>query len=159
MGKSEEVTLEAAAFTEAALLASLLQLYLHDLSEAFDIDLGPDGRFEYHEKFPLYWSEPKRRFPFLIRYEGRVAGFILVTRGPRATFDVAEFFVLRRYRRDGVGRRAASLLWDRLPGRWTVRVLKENKGALAFWTGILEGAGRIDRRDGWRVFTFDSRKR
>ena len=56
-----------------------------------------------------------------------MAGFSFVTRGSPAsddpeTLDVAEFFVLRGWRRSGVGRRAAPLLWDRLPGPWTVRV-------------------------------------
>src|SRR5439155_26978355 len=114
---------------------------LHDLSEAFAIEPGADGRFGY-DKLPLYWSEPERRFPFLIRHGERVAGFVLVMRGSPASddpdvFDIAEFFILRRHRRTGVGRRAAFLLWDRLPGRWIVRVAEENRGALAFWRDVI----------------------
>lgn len=76
------------------------------------------------------------------RFEGRVVGFVLVTRGSPATddpevFDVSEFFVHRRYRRFGVGRGAAFLLWARLPGRWTVRVSEGNPGALRFWMGVI----------------------
>ena len=64
---------------------------------------------------------------YLIRVRGRVAGFALVTRGSPATadpldLDLAEFFVLRSYRRSGVGRRAAVLLWNSLPAHWIVRV-------------------------------------
>jgi predicted acetyltransferase len=165
----DEVVLEAAAVRDAALLSNLLELYLHDLSEAFpSIDLGAEGRFGY-DKLPLYWSEPERRFPFLIRYGGRVAGFVLATGGSPASddpavYDVAEFFVLRRHRRSGVGRRAAFLLWDRLPGRWTVRVSSGNRGAIPFWTGVIaeytRGAATEAERPGtlhaWRVFSFDS---
>ena len=44
--------------------------------------------------------------------------------------DVAEFFVLRRYRRSGVGRSAAFLIWKHFPGTWTVRrVRRESRGA------------------------------
>jgi predicted acetyltransferase len=99
-----EVVLDAATPRDATLLSNLLELYIHDLSEAFpNIELGADGRFGY-EKLPLYWSEPERRFPFLIRFEGRVAGFVLAMRGSPASddpdvFDVAEFFILRRHRR------------------------------------------------------------
>lgn len=127
----DEVVLEAAVAQDAALLSNLLELYLHDLSEAFpSIELGADGRFGY-EKLPLYWSEPERRFPFLIRYGGFVVGFVLATRGSPASddpavYDVAELFVLRRHRRSGVGRRAAFLLWDRLPGRWIAEVSLEH---------------------------------
>lgn len=166
----EEVVLEVATPHDAPLLANLLELYLHDLSEAFPgIELGADGRFGY-DYLPLYWSEPERRFPFLIRYGTRVVGFVLVTRGSPASddsdvFDVAEFFVIRRHRRSGVGRRAAFLVWDRLPGRWFVRVSEGNRGAVPFWARVIAeytmGAATELRRSGspnaWRVFSFDNR--
>jgi predicted acetyltransferase len=169
MAEPLEVVLDVARPSDAGLLANLLELYLHDLSEVFPlIELGPDGRFGY-DPLPLYWSEPERRFPFLIRYATRVAGFVLVTRGSPASddpdvFDVAEFFVIRRHRRSGVGRRAAFLVWDRLPGRWIVRVSQANRGALPFWSGVIaeytRGAAAEFERAGspnaWRVFSFQS---
>ena len=169
MEDPHEVVLDVATLADATLLSNLLELYVHDLSAAFpSIELGPDGRFGY-PKLGLYWSEPERRFPFLIRCNGRVAGFALVTRGAPASddpdvFDVAEFFVLRRYRRSGVGRRAAVLLWSRFPGRWIVRVSEGNLGALPFWADVIAeftcGAATESRRPGnphaWRVFSFES---
>jgi hypothetical protein len=88
-------------------LSNLLELYLHDLSEIFPIEVGADGHFGY-ENLPLYWSYPDTHFAFLIRSGACFAGFALATRGSPATddpqdLDVAEFFVLRRYRRAGVG--------------------------------------------------------
>jgi predicted acetyltransferase len=165
---SGEVTVDPADAADAPLLENLLELYVHDLSPVFAIELGPDGRFGY-PKLSLYWSEASR-FPFLIRHAGRVAGFALVTRGSPASdnaevFDVAEFFVLRKHRRSGVGRRAAFLLWDRLPGRWIVRVSEGNGGAVPFWRSIIaeytNGAAAETRRGDtphdWRVFAFASR--
>src|SRR4051812_18727081 len=110
MVDSHTVVLDVAQLHDAPLLANLLELYIHDLSAAFPhIELGADGRFAY-PKLPLYWSEPERRFPFLIRCGAGVAGLALVTRGSPATedpdvFDIAEFFVIRGHRRSGVGRR------------------------------------------------------
>ena len=166
-----EVSLQVATTRDAALLANLLELYIHDLSEIFPIEPGPDGRFGY-DRLPLYWSEPERRFPFLIRAAGRVTGFALVTRGSPASddpnaLDVAEFFVLRRYRRSGVGQRAAEKLWDRLPGVWTVRVSEGNQRGLPFWSSVISGytnsAAKVDTRPGsphaWRVFSFHSKER
>jgi predicted acetyltransferase len=163
------VALDAAAPTDATLLANLLELYIHELSPLFpSIELGPDGRFGY-PKLPLYWSERDRRFPFLIRCNGRTAGFVLATRGSPAAddpavFDVAEFFVLRRYRRSGVGREAAYLLWESLPGTWIVRVSEGNTGALTFWSSAIadfaNGTATESTRPGnprpWRVFSFES---
>jgi predicted acetyltransferase len=162
----ERITIEQAEPGEALLLANLLELYIHDLSEIFAVELGPDGRFGY-PALPRYWSEPEHRFPFFIRAGGKAVGFALVTRGSPATddpdvLDVAEFFVLRRYRRSGCGRRAAALLFDRLPGRWIVRVSEGNPGGMPFWGSVI-GAytrGQFTQRmreaspHAWRDFSF-----
>lgn len=164
-----EVTLERAAAADRPLLANLLELYVHDVSDVFtEVALGADGRFGY-PKLPLYFSEPARRFPFVIRSDGGVAGFVLATRGSSAAaepdaHDVAEFFVLKRYRRAGVGEAAAFLLWRRLPGKWTVRVAERNASGLAFWSRTVakftHGAALERTVPGepraWRVFSFES---
>ena len=161
-----DLLLDAVTSSEAGVLENLLELYSHDLSDVFPIDLGSDGRFGY-PSLPLYWTEPDRRFPFFIKQGNRILGFVLImvcpchperaervegppgkcdagpstplrvawddTANDHHVFDIAEFFVLRRYRRSGVGREAAFLAWDRFPSSWTVRVAERNAGALAFW--------------------------
>jgi predicted acetyltransferase len=164
----EAVTLEAATADMGPLLGNLLELYTHDLSDIFSLEVRPDGRFGY-DRLPLYWSEPTTRHAFLIRHGGRVAGFVLVTRGSSATedppdFDVTEFFVLRAHRHAGVGRQAAFQLWDGMPGNWVVRVAQDNAAGVSFWTEVvaaytsgmfIEAQRSIDGRD-WRVFKFPS---
>jgi len=162
------VVLEPAGREDACLLSNLLQLYLHDLSEVFPIEIGADGRFDY-EYLPHYWGAPTTRFPFLIRENGALAGFVLATRGSPAThdptdLDVAEFFVLRRHRRSGVGRAAAVQLWDRMPGHWIVRVSGGNRPGLPFWGDVIRdytnGVYTEETRSGsphpWRVFSFQT---
>jgi predicted acetyltransferase len=168
MEEDKGVALKLADISEAPLLANLLELYQHDLSECFQVDLGADGRFGY-SRLPLYWSEPKCRYPLLIRAGNRDIGFVLATVGSPASedpdvYDIAEFFVLRKYRHSGIGRQAAHLLWDRYRGRWFVRVAKRNAGALTFWRRVIaeyDGIGFTEEtRDdppGWCVFSFVSR--
>jgi len=161
--KGGKVTLDAAVSSDAEVLANLLLLYILP-----NVDLGADERFTY-PRLPLYWSESARRFAFLLRCDGRLAGFVLVTRGSPAaedpeTLDITEFFVLRRHRRSGVGRQAAFLLWNRFPGKWTVRVSLGNAGALAFWHSViaeLTGGTAAESEipgqpNAWRVFSFES---
>jgi predicted acetyltransferase len=168
MTDSQEVVLDEAPPSDVVVLSNLVELYIHDLSEIFPVELGADGRFGY-DKLPLYWSEPERRFPFIIRCGGRVIGFALVTRGSPASddpdaFDVAEFFIIRRHRRSGVGRKAAFLLWNRLPGSWVVRVSEGNRSGSPFWASVIaeytSGAVTETTRPGsphsWRVFSFVS---
>lgn len=160
--------LERATPEAAPLLENLLELYMHDMSEIFPIELEEDGRFGY-DRLPLYWSEPEKRHAFLIRRGAAVAGFALATVGSPATedpadLDVAEFFVLRRHRRSGVGREAAHALWDTLPGQWVVRCSQANRAGLPFWSETVRtytgGAFREWTRPGdpnpWRVFSFAS---
>jgi predicted acetyltransferase len=169
MTNSPGVVLEQATSQDADLLGNLLELYIHDLSEIFPVEIGADGRFGY-DKLALYWSAPDTRFAFLIKHGDRVSGFALVTRGSPATanpedLDLAEFFVLRSKRRAGVGSRAAALLWDRLPGQWVVRVSEANRAGVPFWeTTVREytkGAFTTKSHPGqdqiFRVFSFRSR--
>src|SRR5689334_21244509 len=98
MPGARQITLELVPESGAARLGQLVELYLHDMSETFPIEPGEDGRFGY-PRLAAYWSEPERHFPLLIRADGRVAGFTLVTRGSPASddpnvLDVAEFFIL-----------------------------------------------------------------
>ncbi len=117
-------------------LARLLELYGYDFSEIRGALPGEDGRFGY-EHLAAYWTEPDR-FPFLIRADGRLAGFALLSRGSRVTgepgvMDMAEFFVARGVRRRRVGLSAAHEAFARFAGPWEVRALEANEGARLFW--------------------------
>jgi predicted acetyltransferase len=152
---------------EMAVIANLLELYAHDFSEFHAVELGQDGRYGYPD-LPLYWREPGRH-PFLIRVNGKLAGFALIREVPQASkedavWDMAEFFVLRAYRRRGVGMKAAQAIWRQFPGSWQVRVMQSNRAALAFWqraiSGLAGGAmasGCVENaRETWAVFSFTS---
>ena len=124
-----EVEVVAAAVADKSVLRNLLELYLHDFSEMTASDVDEHGLFGYGH-LDGYWTEPGRH-PFLIRADGRLAGFALVRSG--VPHDMAEFFVLRKYRRGGVGLLAARALFAMFPGEWQVREITANTGATAFW--------------------------
>lgn len=144
------VSLHEASGADALLVENLLQLYIHDLSALFThVALGEDGRFRYPE-LASYWGGAPGRRAFIIRVEGRLAGFVLAKQGSPVlpdpgVWDVAEFFVLRRFRGSGVGRAAALRMWEALGGEWTVRVANKNAPALAFWRRTVAeyGAGTV----------------
>jgi predicted acetyltransferase len=156
------VQLLPAAFEQKGVLANLLELYCHDFSAWAEVQISPDGRFGY-KHLDLYWTEPDRH-PFLIHADGRLAGFVLVGKTEDSVWDMAEFFVLRGYRRRGVGMAAAWLALQRFPGKWQVRVMDANRDARAFWEHSIRKFGadcldaRRDIRSGveWTVFSFNS---
>jgi predicted acetyltransferase len=117
-----------------------MQLYQYDFSEICGDDCNEQGLF-VDEHLPLYWIEPQRH-PFLIRMNGKLAGFALVRRmveieKDSAPYSIAEFFIMRKYRRLGVGERAACYLFDRFPGKWHVAEIPENIGGIHFWRRVI----------------------
>jgi predicted acetyltransferase len=161
---SPHIELVSASREQEPVIANLLQLYIYDFSELLDLDTGADAKFDYPH-LPLYWSEPGRH-PFLVNVDGRLAGFVLVKAGSKpASHDMAEFFVLRRYRRHGVGTSIAHQVWRRLPGPWEVRVMEANVAARYFWahaissfTGLPAVPTRVERdAEIWQLFSFESR--
>jgi predicted acetyltransferase len=128
------------------ILANLLELYMYDFGEFVDLEIGTDGRFGYGD-LDIYWTEPARH-PLLVYVDARLAGFALIDGLPRgapavAVWDVAEFFILRRYRRAGIGTEVAHRVWKRFPGSWQVRVMVSNRPAYRFWHHAIQSfAGR-----------------
>jgi predicted acetyltransferase len=165
----EQVELIPAGREDELVLANLLELYIHDFSEFYDGEIGANGRFGYGS-LPLYWSEPDRH-PFLMRTNGKLAGLVFVMKEPsisgdgQPVWDMAEFFILRRYRRRRIGTAVAHEVWKNLPGRWEVRVMESNAPAQYFWshaisTFIGEAVNPLHvDRDGkcWKLFSFEAR--
>jgi predicted acetyltransferase len=156
-----------AAPEQEPILANLLELYVHDFSEFLDIELGEDGRFGYAD-LPRYWREIDRH-PFLVRIDGRWGGFALVRKGSAnsgnaVVWDMVEFFVVRRYRRLGIGTRIAHEAWRRFPGKWEIRVMQSNDSARRFWEHAIEEfaghevqSSRFEKNGAWcTVFSFEA---
>lgn len=127
-------------------LARMLELYQHDLSDLWDQDLDLHGEYGY--ALDRYFDDP-RCHAFVFTVDGRYAGFALVddaVRLPDGERWMAQFCVLKKYRRQGVGAQAARAVFERLPGRWQVGQMPGNAAALAFWRRVIDGftGGRFD---------------
>ncbi len=133
-----EVT--TAQVEERPILRHLMELYQYDFSEFDGSDIGPSGLFEY-PYLDHYWVEPDRS-PFLVRVNGYLAGFVLVTRynyltGLKDAWVLAEFFIMRKYRHQGIGQHTACLIFDRFVGNWQVAQITENHAATEFWRKVI----------------------
>jgi predicted acetyltransferase len=163
------IELIPASAAQKSTVANLLELYAHDFSEFRPAELDDDGRFGY-KSLPLYWSDPGR-CPFLIKVDGWLAGVALVKSGSEVSdsenvWDLAEFFIVRAHRRQGIGMKIAHELWRRFPGRWEVRVMPSNGAALKFWHVAIATFSRGSVRPlsiekngvPWWFFSFESRQ-
>jgi predicted acetyltransferase len=120
-------------------IARMLELYQHDLSDVWDQDLDSHGEFGY--ALDRYWRSPACK-PFVFKVMDRFAGFALVDDSVRLVGNqlwMAQFFVMKKYRRSGVGGAAAGQVFDQVRGRWEVGQMPLNLPAQAFWHHVIAG--------------------
>jgi predicted acetyltransferase len=104
------------------------------LPEWFGLDTGADGRYSYDTT--SVWA--KGCDAYLAKVDDSIAGFALIGSGGErlgdiGAHDVHEFFIMRKFRRRGIGRSMVTFLWNEHPGDWLVRVLEANAPAQTFW--------------------------
>jgi predicted acetyltransferase len=146
-------------------LTNVYPFYLHDLSE-FDehyYTLNDRGLWE-PDHLPS-WLQDDTDHSLIIRQSETRVGFALVNHAPSVHmmpgfhFRLAEFFILKRYRRTGIGLRAAQALFDRFRGRWQLSILARNAPAIAFWRRVLGDKASLREESGpggELVCTFDT---
>lgn len=135
------VDVSLVAADETSVFAGVYQLYRYDFSEFTGEDVDSDGYFHDDERLQKYTTDP-RYSSYLFRVDGQLAGLAVVRTcdavdGSGEVTDMEQFFVMRKYRRRGVGEAAATTLFDRYPGRWQVRERHNNFPAQAFWRAII----------------------
>ena len=118
-------------------LWNIYQLYLYDLNP-LDGSLVLDDYGRYGcVNFDKYWSD-EGRYPYLLTANGRLAGFVLV-RAVDDTFEIAEFFVMRRARGKGVGATMAARVFELHKGKWKLSTQVINE-AQHFWRKVVAKA-------------------
>lgn len=116
-------------------LSNLWQLFRYDLSEFRDSWPDADGRFKEHEMRSFLDRDPDR-IGYLVGGPEVTAGFALVSGVDEEPRHMDAFFVVRRARRLGVGRRLALDVLGRHPGEWRIGFQEENPTAARFWRRI-----------------------
>jgi predicted acetyltransferase len=134
-----KLELVVAERSQRPLLDRLLQLYEYDYSEYGGVDVDEQGLFPT-EDLDASWRPGYD--VYLLRVDGRNAGFGFVTRhraylGDGEATLLDQFFVMRKYRRRGIGTRATTALFDRYPGRWEVATVHGNEPARTFWPRVI----------------------
>ncbi len=132
------IVVDQAPIEEKSIIRNMLELYVYDFSEFEGYDLNRHGLYGYRY-LDHYWAEPGR-FPFIVRVDGKLAGFALVRqfdRGDHIETRFGEFFIMRKYRGRGVGEDVARQVFERFPGPWALSEITSNTGAQRFWRTIL----------------------
>ncbi|MGE0601298.1 MAG: GNAT family N-acetyltransferase [Dehalococcoidia bacterium] len=131
------VTIELVPLAKKPVLWRLLQLYIYDFTEFDAMEMDDEAVFAYRY-FDEYWApaEGEQRHPYFIRVDGALAGFAMV-RTVNGANVMSEFFVMKRFRRGGVGREAVKRVLKGLPGKWIVHEHPANLVAQEFWPRVI----------------------
>ena len=120
-----------------------MQLYTYELSffedETTNFKLLDTGLFAMNKYIELYWKEEKRH-PYILKCNGELAGFTLERFNENGMNEIAEFFVLNKYRKLGAGKFMANEMFKRYKGKWEIRTLLKNKRAQDFWRKVVKEA-------------------
>jgi predicted acetyltransferase len=130
-----------ASIDDEDVLYNLLQFYFYDFSEFVGSDVEEDGLFAEYPYLESYWAEEDSRFPYLIKVNGKNAGFVLVrlikSAEKAAYYSIAEFFIMKKYRRSGLGKQVAKQIFDKHRGNWEVFQIEKNIPAQQFWRQVI----------------------
>ena len=131
-----DVNIKRVLLEDREILANLLEKYDYEFSQYDNRDVNKLGLYGY-KYLDCYWIEEKR-WAYFIEVDGKLAGFAMVNDFPEADdretdYSIAEFFVMYKYRRLGVGKQAFFKVLDIHKGRWQLKRHPKNIPSVHFW--------------------------
>ncbi len=134
------IELKRVTIEEKEILRNILEKYDYEFSQWDKRDVNMLGLFGYNY-LDYYWTEEKR-WVYFIKVDGKLAGFVMVIDLPEVhdretDFQMAEFFVLYKYRRSGVGRQAFFEVLNLHKGRWQLKMHPANIASVHFWNRVI----------------------
>ena len=134
------ISIEPILLEQKSVFIQMMELYNYDFSEFSDDDINEYGYFGY-SRIDDYWNE-HGRYPFFIRVDEKLAGLVLVRscceyNNLSNPHNIAEFFVMKKYRHKGVGKAASMKIFDMFPGGWEISQWSNNLPARKFWEKVV----------------------
>ncbi|SFZ73344.1 GNAT family N-acetyltransferase [Chitinimonas taiwanensis] len=130
------ITITPAGPAQHGLLFRLLQLYYFEASHWSDEDILPSGLYDASEEGVRSYLLGGDDYALLAWVDGHPAGFALVEAAqgvPPARYELADMFVLPKYRGRGVAEALLAQTMLPSPAPWLVAVFKRDAAALRYW--------------------------
>ena len=148
-----EIALERVIQEKRSTLFRLLQYSLFEESLTDLGEMNDDALFDY-PWFNAYFTEPQREAYFIrAQASKKLLGFAMVREHEDGRHSIAEFMVIPKYRRSGIGSQAAKACFALHHGLWEVKPAYGSESAWLFWQkAIAQMTEQMDWQDG--AFTF-----
>lgn len=107
-----------------------MQLYTYELSffedETTTFTMLDSGLYVMNKYVERYWQD-ENRHPYILKYNNELAGFVLQRYNKENMNEIAECFVLNKYRKIGAGTFMANKMFELYKGKLEVRTLVKNE--------------------------------
>lgn len=134
------ITIDAVKDSEREALANLIKMYCYEWSQYNLFDVDENGVYPFEQYLHFYFERP-RRYCYLARVDGYIAGFALIDDDfvihDDYDFSMGEFFVMHKYRRHKVGEYMAKFLFNEHKGKWEVGFHPANITSEKFWLSVI----------------------
>ena len=100
---------------DKSIIYNLMQLYTYELSffedETTTFTMLDSGLYVMNKYVERYWQD-ENRHPYILKYNNELAGFVLQRYNKENMNEIAEFFVLNKYRKIGAGTFMANKMFE-----------------------------------------------
>ena len=149
---TSNVRVERATEVDLAIVRNLVPYYIYEMSGPMGWSAKLNGTYGGCDDLAEYWqtwnplTDPSDRwsnrawkgYPYLIRVREKLGGFALIRYRPEVeTYDVGEFFIVKKHQGQGIGRQVAVHLFDSFEGKWEVWQMMGNTPAQKFWKRVV----------------------
>ena len=157
-----EVQLERVTESTRQALWNLLQYLLFETSPSGKNVANEDGSFDY-KYFDNYFTDDNRDAYIVKSKTGELVGFVMINQylqKAKTGHSIAEFLVLPRFRRNGVGSEVAKRCFAMYPGHWEVGPADGSDSAYKFWKKVIDDVTKKNNQleDGLFVFKVKEEK-
>jgi len=139
-GDIMDISIELVKKEEKEILRNLLEKYLYEFSQYDNYDINNLGLYGY-SYLDYYWTE-KNRFPYFVKVDHKLAGFIMISDYPdveiETDYTISEFFIMYKYRRCGIGKYVVKYVLDTYKGKWQLQYHPKNEISQRFWTKTID---------------------
>lgn len=161
-----EITLTQTTAADRHVVTNMFTAYFYDMAQ-YDPHLiinehglplwmpaGATGIRTHDECVRFNWWIRDSCEPYIVRVDGGPAGFVIICAerehlSEDVDFELMDFYITPKYRRQGVGRQAARAAFNLHQGAWAVYQLPANTPARRFWQQVVATytGGRYENLD------------
>ena len=139
-----KITLREVTVDEKQILINLYEKYAYVWSQYNPNDVNKSGLYvDERYDFDCYMQADRKCVAYFIEVDDNLAGFALIYDIPefdneKIDFVMEEFFVMYKYRRLGIGKKAVFEILDRHRGKWYLYYHQKNTASVYFWGKVID---------------------